>query len=62
MLGALAGNLAGTLPGTVTAPNQAQTKTEALPDGVRLVLTLPDGGAISGTLTRDWSRAGLGGS
>ena len=62
LLGALAGNLAGTLPGTVTAPNQAQTKTEALPDGVRLVLTLPDGGAISGTLTRDWSRAGLGGS
>lgn len=27
-----------------------------LPDGVRLVLTLPPGQAISGTLTRDWSR------
>jgi len=58
LLGALAGNL----PGTAAAPIQAQAKTEALPDGVRLVLTLPDGGAISGTLTRDWSRAGLGGS
>ena len=34
----------------------------ALPDGVRLVLTLPEGGAVSGTLTRDWSRSGLGGS
>ena len=41
------------------APAKAQTKTEVLPDGVRLVLTLPDGAAISGTLTRDWSRAGL---
>ena len=60
----LLGALAGAVP---TAASQvanaaAQTKTEALPDGVRLVLTLPDGGAISGTLTRDWSRAGLGGS
>jgi general secretion pathway protein J len=62
LLGAVAGNLAGNLPGTVAAPNEVQAKTEALPDGVRLVLTLPDGGAISGTLTRDWSRAGLGGS
>jgi len=34
----------------------------ALPDGVRLVLTLPEGGAVSGTITRDWSRSGLGGS
>lgn len=28
----------------------------AIPDGVRLVLTLPEGGAITGTLTRDWVR------
>ena len=41
---------------------QVQTKTEALPEGVRLVLTLPEGGAVSGTVTRDWSRSGLGGS
>ena len=33
-----------------------------LPDGVRLVLTLPPGQAISGVLTRDWVRPVLGGS
>jgi general secretion pathway protein J len=33
----------------------------AIPDGVRLVLTLAPGQAISGTLTRDWVRPGLGG-
>ena len=32
-----------------------------LPDGIRLVLTLSDGQAISGTLTRDWLRPGVGG-
>ena len=32
-----------------------------LPDGVRLVLMLPPGQAISGTLTRDWVRPVLGG-
>lgn len=32
-----------------------------LPDGVRLVLTLPEDGAINGTLTRDWVRLSLGG-
>ena len=32
-----------------------------LPDGVRLVLTLPIGEGISGTLTRDWIRPTLGG-
>jgi len=60
----LIGTLIGGVPGAITPPAQAQTKTktEALPDGVRLVLTLPDGGAVSGTLTRDWSRPGLGGS
>jgi general secretion pathway protein J len=31
-----------------------------LPDGVRLVLVLPEGGAISGKLTRDWVRPTLG--
>jgi len=39
------------LPRAVAAP--------ALPDGVRLVLTLPPGQAISGTLTRDWVRPTL---
>jgi len=47
---------------SVSVTPQAQTKTEALPDGVRLVLTLPEGGAVSGTITRDWSRSGLGGT
>ena len=32
-----------------------------LPDGVRLVLQLPEGPGISGTLTRDWSQPLLGG-
>lgn len=32
-----------------------------VPDGVRLVLTLPAGQAIAGTLTRDWVRPILGG-
>lgn len=32
-----------------------------LPDGVRLVLTLPDGDAVGGKLTRDWVRPSLGG-
>lgn len=33
----------------------------AIPDGVRLVLTLTPGQPISGTLTRDWLRPGVGG-
>jgi general secretion pathway protein J len=37
-------------------PNAA---TPVLPDGVRLVLMLPPGQAISGTLTRDWVRPTL---
>jgi general secretion pathway protein J len=32
-----------------------------LPDGVRIVLTLPAGRAISGVVTRDWVRPQLGG-
>ena len=35
--------------------------TAPIPEGVRLVLTLPPGNAISGTLTRDWVRPTLGG-
>lgn len=40
----------------------AGSKQEPLPDGVRLVLRLPDGQALSGTLTRDWIRPVLGGA
>ena len=32
-----------------------------LPDGVRLVLTLPEGPTLSGTLTRDWLNPSVGG-
>lgn len=35
--------------------------TENVPEGVRLVITLPTGQALSGTLTRDWVRPTLGG-
>jgi general secretion pathway protein J len=34
----------------------------AMPDGVRLLLTLPPGQAVSGVLSRDWARSGLGGA
>ena len=41
---------------SAVAPAQA-----VLPDGVRLVLTLPPNDAFAGTLTRDWVRTTLGG-
>jgi len=37
------------------------TDASGLPEGVRLVLTLPPGQPISGTLTRDWVQPVLGG-
>ena len=33
----------------------------SVPDGVRLVMTLPPGQALSGVITRDWVRPTLGG-
>ncbi len=44
-------------PGDAKAAND----TAAIPDSVRLVLTLAPGQAISGTVTRDWLRPGVGG-
>lgn len=41
--------------------NLAAAGVTPVPDGVRLVLTLPAGQAIAGTLTRDWIRPILGG-
>lgn len=41
---------------------QAVDADLALPDGVRLVLTLPAGEAINGALTRDWVRPALAGA
>lgn len=39
---------------TPAAPGLAGTTTESIPDGVRLQLTLPEGTALAGQLTRDW--------
>jgi len=36
------------------------TGSKAMPDGVRLVLTLPAELAVSGVINRDWARSGLG--
>lgn len=45
-----------------TVPPPAITGVQAaVPDGVRLVLTLAPGQAIHGTLTRDWVRGSMGG-
>ncbi|MFO1264321.1 MAG: prepilin-type N-terminal cleavage/methylation domain-containing protein [Rhodoferax sp.] len=41
---------------TLAAPNAAAPADNGLPEGVRLVLTLPEGYAVTGTLTRDWVR------
>lgn len=41
---------------------QAGRNTVEAPDGVRLVLELPPGGALAGVLTRDWVRPTVGGS
>jgi len=42
--------------GTAAAPAQGLRSAGTLPDGVRLVLQLPAGGAIAGRLQRDWVR------
>ena len=49
--------------GTPAAPPQVPggPAIAVLPDGVRLVLSLPAGQSISGTITRDWIRPTLGG-
>ena len=36
--------------------SSTQTTTPAMPDGVRLILTLPPGAGLAGDLTRDWVR------
>jgi general secretion pathway protein J len=48
---------AGLKPGAAAPVVQAGQ----MPDGVRLVMTLPPGQAISGQITRDWVRPPLGG-
>lgn len=51
-------------PGASTFPGGAATPAvrNSIPDGVRLVLSLPAGQALSGTLTRDWVRPTVGGN
>jgi general secretion pathway protein J len=48
---------AGSTSATATSP--AATAAGGLPDGLRLVLQLPAGHAISGRLQRDWMRPTL---
>ena len=50
---------AATTPPAVVQGSPNAPGTPVLPDGLRLVLTLPPGQAISGTLTRDWVRPTL---
>ena len=53
---------AGAADSAAAAPaTPAATALDATPDGVRLVLNLSAGQALSGTLTRDWVRPVLGG-
>lgn len=47
--------------GTPASPTPATTMDAGVPQGVRLVLTLPPGQVLSGTLTRDWVRPTVGG-
>jgi general secretion pathway protein J len=47
---------------TTGVPQLPAAGPPAIPDGVRLVLTLPPGQAITGTLTRDWVRPTAGGN
>lgn len=52
---------ASTVPGTVGAPVPTTTRAAVTPDGIRIVLTLAPGQAITGDLTRDWVRPTVGG-
>ena len=48
-----------TTPAPGNAGTSTTTTTNPLPDGVRLVLDLPPGRALSGRLQRDWMRPTL---
>ena len=47
-------------PGTISAALPVLAGA-TVPDGIRVVLTLPEGGPVAGTLTQDWIRPTLGG-
>lgn len=48
-------------PGSTGTPRQGSNPAAELPQGVRLLLTLAPGQALSGRLQRDWARPILGG-
>jgi general secretion pathway protein J len=48
-------------PPPVQQTTPGGTRAAVIPDGVRIVLTLPPGQAITGDLVRDWVRPTLGG-
>lgn len=56
-----AASSASAAAGAAVTPTAASVAMAAVPDGVRLVLTLSPGQAINGTLTRDWVRGSMGG-
>jgi general secretion pathway protein J len=45
-----------------TNPGSSSDAASATPDGVRLLLTLPEDQALAGKITRDWMRATAGGA
>ena len=57
--GAIAGQVATQLASIAAATGTAAGTP--VPEGIRLVLTLPPGQAVSGVITRDWVRPTLGG-
>jgi len=55
---ALSSNTAGSQP---QSPGGLGSAAASIPEGVRLQLTLPEGGALAGVITRDWANPLLGG-
>ncbi|MGJ7612395.1 MULTISPECIES: PulJ/GspJ family protein [unclassified Variovorax] len=51
---------ASQLPTVAATPSAPTGPVVAMPDGLRLVITLPPGDGLSGTLTRDWVRPTVG--
>jgi general secretion pathway protein J len=52
---------ATTAAAAAAAASSVASTDSSIPDGVRLVLTLPPGQALSGVVTRDWIRPTVGG-
>ena len=45
----------------LSSPSEGAANTQALPDGVRLLITLAPGHGLSGPLAIDWIRPDFGG-